>query len=176
MGPSMGGSASFALAIKHRDRIKAAIGFMPLLNLRHVDCHGRYRTPFDPECAGLREKWHGHELLGRRRLIVLTFNTLYAAMYGRGDKAVAGLASINPLELMDCLDLRPGELDLYVAYGGKDEFNVAAQVDGFLFRAAQRGIEVTVDFDPNGRHDLATGRRQFPAAIRWAAERTPLPR
>ncbi len=174
-GASMGGSAAFALAIKHRDRVKIAVGFMPLLNLRYVDCHGHYRAPYDPECVGLRTEWRGHEALGRRRLFVLRFNELFGPLFGRGDAGLAGLSSINPLELMERLDLRPGELELFVAYGCRDEFNVAAQVQTFLVAARQRGIDVTVECDPAGKHDLATGRRLLPAALQWAAPRVPPP-
>ncbi len=39
------------------------------------------------------------------------------------------------MEVMEGTDLKPGELDLYIAYGGKDEFNIMAQVESFLFRA-----------------------------------------
>jgi S-formylglutathione hydrolase FrmB len=171
VGCSAGGSAAFALAIKHRDRAKVAIGFMPLLNLRYVDCHGHYRRPFDPTCVGLREEMHGLEALGRRRLFVLRFADLFTPLFGRGAEAVAGLSSINPLELMERCNLQPGELDLYAAYGGRDEFNVTAQVESFLYVAAHRGIDVTVDYDPHGKHDLATGLRQLPQALRWAAQR-----
>src|SRR5579884_3841474 len=104
VGASMGGSAAFALAIKHKDRVKVAIGFMPLLNLRHVDCHGHYRTPFDPACAGLRSEWRGHEALGRRRLFVLRFNELFGPLFGSGADGLAGLSRINPLELMERCD------------------------------------------------------------------------
>jgi pimeloyl-ACP methyl ester carboxylesterase len=171
VGASAGGSAAFALAIKHKDRVRVAIGFMPLLNLRHVDCHGQYRRPFDPDCALLREQMHSLEALGRRRIFVLRFGDLFVPLFGHGDEAVAGMSRINPLELMERCDLQPGELDLYVAYGGKDEFNVAAQVESFLHGAAERGIDVTVDYDPEGKHDLATGMRMLPAALRWANER-----
>jgi S-formylglutathione hydrolase FrmB len=173
VGASMGGSAAFAHAIKYRDRVKVAVGFMPLLNLRYVDCHGRYRSRFDPDCFGMREKMHGMEILGRRKLFVLSFNDLFAPLFGRGPQALAGMSRINPLEMMERYDLRNGELDMFIAYGGKDEFNVEAQVESFLYVAHQRGIEVTADFDPAGKHDLATGRRQFPIALRWAAERVP---
>jgi len=166
----MGGSASFALAIKHKDRIKAAMGFMPLLNLRYVDCKGHYRTAFDPNCVALRDRMRGMEKLGRRRMFFLSFNDLYAPLFGYGAQAIPGISSINPLEVMERCNLQKGELDLYVAYGGKDEFNVTAQVDSFLYYARQRGIDVTADFDPNGRHDLASGMRQLPHALRWAAE------
>lgn len=170
-GASMGGSAAFALAMKHKDRVKTAIGFAPLLNLRYVDCHGKYRTPFDPCCVGLREQMNGKEALGRRRLFTLRFDTLFAPLFGRGDEAVANLAAINPYELMDTI--APGELNLYVAYGGRDEFNVAAQVESFLYKARARGIEVTADYDPEGGHDLRTGLKLFPSAVRWTAERSP---
>lgn len=171
VGASMGGSAAFAHAIKYRDRIKAAVGFHPLLNLRYLDCHEKYRSKFDPDCYTLRTKWRGLEKLGRRKLVTLRFNTLFEPMFGRGPEAVAGLSRINPLELMERTDLKNGELDLYIAYGGKDEFNVAAQVESFLYHAQQRGINMTVDYDPNGRHDLRTGQKMVPAAFQWVAQR-----
>jgi S-formylglutathione hydrolase FrmB len=173
VGASMGGTAAFGLAIKYKDRVKMAIGFMPLLNLRYVDCHGHYRASFDPNCSGLRTEWHGLEPLGRRRLFTLRFNDLFAPMFGRGPSAVAGLSSINPFELMEACNLRDGELDLYVAYGCRDEFNVAAQVESFLYLAHQRGVTVSVACDPAGKHDLATGRRLLPGALEWAAQRVP---
>ncbi len=175
VGCSAGGTGTFALAIKHKDRIKVAMGFMPLLNLRYVDGHGHYRRPFDPDNFGMRERMHGLEPLGRRRLFVLRFHDLFGPLFGTGAEALAGMSSINPLELMELYDLQPGELELYVAYGGRDEFNVGAQVESFLYCARQRGIEVTADYDPDGKHDLRTGTRQLPAALRWAAARVVAP-
>jgi S-formylglutathione hydrolase FrmB len=173
MGCSMGGAAAFTLAIKHRDRVRTAIAFMPPLNLRYVDCRGGYHTAFDPECFALRERIGPFDSLGRRRLFALRFNGLFAPMFGRGTQAIAGISDVNPLEVMERCDLRPGELDLYVAYGGKDEFNIAAQVDSFLYFARRRGVEVEVDFDPSGKHDLASGRKQQLRALQWAAQRVP---
>ena len=173
VGASAGGTAAFGLAIKHKDRVKIAIGFMPLLNLRYVDCEGRYRSDFNPECEGLRQNLRGLETLGRRRLVVLRFSDLFVPLFGRGEQAVAGMSSINPLELMERHDLRPGDLDLYAAYGKLDEFNAAAQVESFAHHARKRGIEVTVDCDPIGRHDLTTGRRFLLPALDWAAARVP---
>jgi predicted esterase len=175
LGVSMGGSAAVALGIKHRDRVKLVLAIMPLLNLRHTDCHGRYRAGFDPECFALRERARGWEPLGHRRLVTLRFGELFGPLYGRGPGLVEGLSRINPLELMEREGLRPGELDLFVGYGARDEFNVAAQVEGFLYFAARRGVEVTVERDPLGRHDLSTGLRLLPAALKWAAPRVPRP-
>src|SRR6202035_2451276 len=47
-GASMGGFGACNLGIKYRDRFHIVIGIMPALNLRYVDCHGRYFAPFDP--------------------------------------------------------------------------------------------------------------------------------
>jgi hypothetical protein len=149
------------------------MGFMPLLNLRYGDSHGKYRGPFDSDSFTLRDHIRGHEALGRRKLFTLTFNDLFGPLFGRGPQSIAAISRINPLELMITEDLKNGELDLFVAYGGKDEFNVQAQVESFLHVAKERGIDVTVVYDPTGRHDLATGMRLMPHALGWASDRVP---
>jgi S-formylglutathione hydrolase FrmB len=170
VGVSMGGSAAFTQAIKHKDRVKIAIGFMPALNLRWVDCCGRYNAPFDPECWGWRSRPRPFEIVGRpKALINVTFHRLYSPMVGCNSESIAKLSRFNPIEVMDQYDLKPGDLDLYVAYGGKDEFNINAQVESFLHRAKERGIAIAVEFDPLGRHDTESGLRLIPGAIRWAA-------
>lgn len=173
IGVSMGGAAAFAHGIKYRDRVKNIIGIHPLLNMRWVDCRGKYRSDFDPECWGERTHLRGLEVVGRRHLFTLRFHDLYGPLFGHGREAVNKLAGINPLDLMERTCLQPGELDFFVAYGGKDEFNVAAQVESFLYRAAQLGIHVDVAYDPRGQHNLATGLRLMPAMLRWASVRVP---
>lgn len=176
VGVSAGGTAAFNMAIKHKERVKVAIGFHPLLNLRYVDCRGKYRSDFDPETWTMRTQWHGWESLGRRRLITLRFNDLFAPLFGRGQAGIEGLSRINPLELMEGADLRDGELDLFVGYGGMDEFNVKAQTESFLYCAARRGVKLTVAYEPDGKHNLETGDKLSPAAMKWIAERVPEPR
>jgi len=173
IGVSMGGSAAYTLAIKHRERIKAVMGIHPPLNLRWADSRGRYRVPFDPDDWGMRESLRGWEALGRRRFFTLRFHDLFGPTFGHGRQAMARISAINPLEMLDTHDVRPGEFDFFVAYGGRDEFNITAQVDSFLWRARERGLEVGVAFDPHGRHDLATGLRLWPETLRWAAQHTP---
>jgi S-formylglutathione hydrolase FrmB len=175
IGVSMGGSAAYSMAIKHKDRVKAAIGIHPPLNLRFADSRGRYRVPFDPEDVGVRERLRGWEPLGRRKFFTLRFHDLFAPSFGHGRRAMEGVSAINPVEMLDAYNVQPGELDLFVAYGGRDEFNINAQVESFLWRARERGLEIGVAYDPFGRHDLSTGLRLFPQALRWAAERTPHP-
>src|SRR5262249_25971828 len=77
----------------------------------------------------------------------------------------------NPIEMVDRLALRPGDLEMFVAYGGKDEFNIDAQVESFLYLAHYRHLEVGVAYDPKGRHDVATAVKLFPDIIAWLAPR-----
>ena len=170
IGASMGGSAAFTQAIKHKDKVKIAMGFMPALNLRWVDCHDRYDAPFDPDCWGWRSKIRPWEVIGRPKgILKIRFHNLFNPLIGHGPDAMAKLSLFNPIEVMEQHNLKPGELDLYVAYGGKDEFNIMAQVESFLYVAKERGVAIGVDYDPNGRHDEESGRRLFPAALRWVA-------
>ena len=60
---------------------------------------------------------------------------------------------------------------MFVAYGGKDEFNIDAQVESFLYLAKCRGIGVAVAYEPNGHHDTGTASRQWPAMVEWIAPR-----
>ncbi|MCS7045917.1 MAG: esterase family protein [Gemmataceae bacterium] len=173
IGVSMGGSASYTLAFKYRERIKMAIGVHPPLHLRYADSNGNYRVPFDPDNMGLRDRLRPFQRLGTRKLITLRFHDLFGHLFGGGREAMLHVAAINPFELLDAYDVRPGEFDLFVAYGGQDEFNIHAQVEAFLWKAQQRGIEVGVAYDPCGRHDLTTGLRLLPAIHRWSAARTP---
>ena len=56
---------------------------------------------------------------------------------------------------------------MYIAYGGRDEFNIDAQVDSFLYRAKERGITVGADFYPCGRHNVESGMQMMPKAVEW---------
>jgi pimeloyl-ACP methyl ester carboxylesterase len=169
-GSSMGGSAAFALAIKHRDLFKTVVGFFPAVNLRWVDCHQRYMRNFDPCCWGWREKLRPCEVVGRfYGVLTVRFKVLSDPLFGRGPHVLHCMSRINPIELLDFCDVQPGELDMYIAYGGKDEFNIDAQVESFLHRAKERCLAVGVAYDPRGRHDLETGTRLFPAAVEWLA-------
>ena len=88
-----------------------------------------------------------------------------------GNQALSGLSAINPLEIMEAYDLKDGEMDLYISYGGKDEFHIPNQVQSFLEVANKRGIKITVDYDPNGQHDLKSGNKAVPKALEWVQTR-----
>jgi hypothetical protein len=58
---------------------------------------------------------------------------------------------------------------MFVGYAGRDEYNIDAQVDSFLYYAKYRGLGVAVAFEPDGRHDGMTAMRFMPSLVRWLA-------
>ncbi len=170
-GGSMGGSAAFRLAFTYPETFRIIIGIFPAVNLRWVDCHGRYLSDFDPDCWGVRTRLHSHEVVGRfyGGVVKVRFGYLSRPLFGRGAPALDGVAAINPIEVMDAADVQPGQFDMYIAYGDRDEFNIGAQVESFVYRARERGLGVTVRCLPDGRHDVETGARLFPGATCWVA-------
>lgn len=173
-GASMGGFAAFNYGIKHRNAFGVAMGVFPPLNLRWVDKKGNYFTDFDPKNWGWRtDLSRGHEVIARFAggLITLRLHTVIDPIFGRGPEALSEVMKENPIEMIDAYRLRPGELEMYVAYGGQDQFNIDAQVESFLYFAKWRGLEVGVGYDKKGRHDLATARRLAPGMFEWLAPR-----
>jgi pimeloyl-ACP methyl ester carboxylesterase len=173
IGASMGGGAAFNKVIKFPDRFKVAVGLFPPLNVRWEDCRGRYMANFDPDCWGWRTRFPPHAVVGRF-YGVLTVRTrqVLTPLYGRRYPDVAAEVSReNPIEMLDAYDVRPGQFELYVAYGGLDQFNIDAQVESFLYRARQRGLEVGVGYDPRGKHDVATAMRLLPGIVEWLGPR-----
>jgi hypothetical protein len=173
-GASMGAGAAFHHAIKYQDRFGVVLGFFPPLNLRWEDCYGRYRANFDPCCWGWREDFsHSHEVMGRFYGVVpVRAGRMLNPLYGRRNPETAALISQdNPIEMLDTYDLREGQLEMYVAYGGRDQFNLDAQIESFLYRAGQRGLTIGVGYDPRGKHDMATAMRLLPRAMDWLGSR-----
>lgn len=130
-GVSMGGGGAYNLAIKHRDQFKVVLGIFPPLNTRWLDCHCRYLTPFDPDCWGWRTDFSNpYEVVGRfYGIITIRLKDIMGSLYDGGPQTAAQVSWENPIELIDRLDLQEGELCMYVAYGGRDQFNITAQVE-----------------------------------------------
>jgi S-formylglutathione hydrolase FrmB len=173
-GMSMGGFAAFNQSMKHPEMFKTAIGICPPLNLRWVDCRCRYFGNFDPCCWGWRTSVdRGYEAVGRFAcgLITIRLKQLIDPLYGRGPEAVAALSRENPIELLEQTNVVDGQFHMFVAYGGKDEFNIDAQAESFLYVARQRGLTVTAVKDPRGRHNVPDALKFLPALIDWLGPR-----
>jgi S-formylglutathione hydrolase FrmB len=168
-GISMGGFAAFNQAMKHRETFSTAVGVYPPLNLRWVDCHGRYLAKFDPNCWGWRESVdRGWEVIGRflGGTIKIRLRRLIDPLFDR-DEAVQRLSEENPAELLDRLGIQNGDLNMFVVFGGKDEFNLDAQIESFLYMARERGISVGYCYERRGHHNTRTALRMFPHIIDW---------
>jgi acetyl esterase/lipase len=168
-GVSMGGGGAYNLAIKHRDRFKVVLGIFPPVNVRWLDCHCRHMRPFDPDCWGWRTDYSNpYEVVGRfYGIITIRMKDVLDGLYTGGPETAAELSRENPIEMIDRLCLHEGELCMYIAYGGRDQFNIAAQVESFLYHAKQRGLSVTVAYDPRGKHDFATAQKFYASVIDW---------
>ena len=170
-GASMGGFGAYNLAIKYPDRCKLVVGLFPALNLRWVDCHCRYRGNFDPCCWGWRTQLRPNELIGRIYLLPIRVKRLTDPLFGRGPEVIEAIARENPIEMLEPYQVEPSKFDMYIGYGGRDQLNVDAQVESFLYVARRRGLDVHVWYDPRGRHDAATGIRALPDMAEWLAQR-----
>ena len=60
---------------------------------------------------------------------------------------------------------------MYVAYAGKDEFNLDAQAESFIYYCQMRGITLTVNYDHKGTHSVETAVKMAPHLIAWLGER-----
>jgi S-formylglutathione hydrolase FrmB len=169
-GASMGGGAAYNLAIKYRDRIKVVVGLLPPLNSRWIDCHGRYMGNFDPNCWGWRTDFsRRHEVIGRFYCVfAIRMKNVIDPLYGRNDPYIVDEVSReNPIEMLETYDLKDGELSMFIGYAGKDQFNIDAQVESFLYVTRSRGLNITVVHDPNGKHDFKTAKKMAPALFDW---------
>jgi S-formylglutathione hydrolase FrmB len=171
-GVSMGGFGAFNLGIRHRNAFGVVAGIYPPLNLRWMDSHGNTRANFDPRCWGWRTSFdEPREVLARFGPATVRLGDLIYPVFGSGDAAAAEIIANNPIELVDRTRLRNGELQMFVAYAGNDEFNIDAQVESFLYLCKHRGLGISVAYNPTGRHNAATAMQFAPAFFEWLSQR-----
>jgi S-formylglutathione hydrolase FrmB len=171
-GASMGGFGAYNLAFKYREEFRVIAAVFPPLNLRYIDCKGHYFADFDPDCFAFKEKLKPFAPVGRfYGVIVVRQHRIVHPLYGWGPEALNQIADGNPVEMLYTRDIKPGEFEMYAASGGRDEFNVDAQIASFEFLAAKKGIEMTVQYDPTAHHSTADGKRFFPGMAEWLNQR-----
>jgi hypothetical protein len=169
-GVSMGGFAAYNFGIKHREAFGVVVGMFPPLNLRWVDDKGHYFSDFNPKHWGWRTKLdHGGEAIAKfyGGLMTLTMRNVLSPVFGLGPEALEQVMMENPIEMVDRYRLHEGELAMYVAYAGQDEFNIHTQVDSFLYLCKCRGLTVCVGYEPWGHHDHVTAKRLTPGIFEW---------
>jgi hypothetical protein len=115
-----------------------------------------------------------HEVIARfYGFFTIRQRDLLVPLYGRrlpGD-TMEMISRENPIEMLDAYNVKPGQIQMLVAYGGKDQFHIDAQVESFLYVARERGLKVDVLYDPNGKHDRPTAFEFLPAIVDWLSVR-----
>lgn len=171
-GGSMGGFGAFNHAFKYRERYKIVMGFLPPLNLRFRDCHNRHFGDFDPNCFNWEDKIRPRQVVAVfYGFIPILERRLSDPLYGRRGDVVQQIAKDNPVEMLETFSVKPGDYDMWVGYGGRDEFNIDAQIESFLYLASLRKISVNAVKDPKGKHESQTGINLFPYAVQWLGPR-----
>jgi len=174
VGGSMGGFSAYNLGIKYRAAVRNVAAVFPPLNLRYLDCHGRYFADFDPNCLSWRQEvrpkapvaryFGGLVKIRERRFVNALFDT-------KRQNPIAEIARENPIEMLDTYNLRPGELEMFIGYGGRDEFNIDAQVESFIYFAKCRGHCISVMYIKSAHHTFEGGKQFFPGMIQWLGEK-----
>lgn len=170
VGGSLGGFGAMNLGIKHRDFFGSAAALSGAVNLRYDTSSGDYTEDFDPATYRWRTRYY------RPGLVAGAFRRLFVdPIFGPAEGAIQRIARENPADLLFTTDLQPGQLDLLIAYGDLDQFNMDAQAESFWWLARQRGISVDVVRYPEGDHSEAFFRCAQRDAYRWLAARLPRP-
>lgn len=166
-GVSMGAGAAFNKAFKYRDRFKVVLGVFPPLNTRWENERGRYRANFDPNDWNFRTDWtRKFEVIARfSGIMAIRLWQLTKPLYGKDTDITDRVIADNPLEILLNSDIKPDELAMYIGYAGRDEFNVDAQVESFLYFTKPLGFEPTVRYSPRGRHNRATALTFVPSIL-----------
>jgi hypothetical protein len=170
-GASMGGLGAYNLGFKNPQKFGVLLGILPPLDIRYADCHDHYMADYDPNCHSYRERMRPNRIVGRfYTFIPVRERRLTDATVGRWNpNGMAFFAANNPVELLDSLDIRPGQFEMFIGYSKKDEFNLDAHVEHFVDVAARRGIRPAVVVLPDGTHDTRSGLRLLPAIGPWVS-------
>ncbi|MCS7167265.1 MAG: alpha/beta hydrolase-fold protein [Gemmatales bacterium] len=174
IGVSLGGFGAYNLAIKHQDKFRFVAGILAPLNVRWMSERGDPRACFDPFNWGWRNSLlDGQEVLAclAHGLIKIRVAEVYHPVFGDDCYAIVCASMENPVELLDRFRVQHGQLEMFVGYAGKDEFNFNAQAESFIYYARSRGLRPRVHVDVIGTHNDATVQRILPVCIEWLGER-----
>jgi S-formylglutathione hydrolase FrmB len=172
-GFSMGGFGAYSIGLKHPDQFKIIGGIAPALNLRHSGQYEDYRADFVPGQSYLRNNYYAREVIGEfyGGLMKVRAWMIITPVFGRGGDAIARVSENNPIELLDRLNVLPGIQDYYAAYARTDELNIDAQVESFVYAAAERGIHVESKAYDCGEHSIPFMLSALPDFFTWLKER-----
>ena len=177
LGASAGGYGSLSLAIKHRDFFSKSATLSSPVNLRYSNVDGEYRQPFDPATYRWLQCYDSRTLIATFAggLLRKRAGKVLTPVYGDGPDTLTRITRDNPADLLFTSGIRPGELDILLQFGDRDEYNFNSHNRSFAWLAAGRGIAVETVANPDGRHNLAYFKEHHKDAFRWLARRLPPP-
>jgi len=173
VGGSAGGCAALSLAIRYRNYFGVAAALSGAVNLLYDTCNDDTRADFSPATFRWEVTYHPDQIVGQFYCGLLTprVKDFYEPVFGSDPQQVmAGVQAVNPATLIETSGLQPGELDIYLNYGALDEFNFDAHAESFAWLAAQRGIAVTLDRDPVGKHNRSYFQRNQLKLFAWIGQ------
>lgn len=171
-GVSMGGFGAFSIAIKEPHKFGTAIGIVPALNIRWMDQCENYRAGFDPLNWGWRNAaTQPHEVIGVFGPIHVKVKDIIYPAFGKGAGSMLLASDNNPIELIDRTGLKPGQLDMFITMAGKDNFNLDAQAQSFIYLARARGHHIDAMLFPEANHTVGGAIPMMQPAFTWAAKR-----
>lgn len=165
-GASMGGNAAMRIALRHRDQVGAAISIFGALDLRYQDICGGFLGNIpraEPRTNYNRPRLPVARLAG---VVPVRLKQFAEPLFDLRDPNVAEhIREQNPKDLLEDLDVQPGDLKILVTYGRFDDYNFDSQGRSFAQAARERGLEVEEVMDKWGRHSRRTANRLFPSAL-----------
>lgn len=176
-GYSGGGFPSMSLGIKHRDFFATVVSIAAPLNIRYSNVRGRYFEDFDPATFRWQTEYRPNQKVVRYYcgLVQLPARFFARPVFGDDPGMIQRVIPHNPADVLLSEDLQPGELDIFLAWGGKDNFNFDAQCESFVWLARQKGIEPTILFSPKADHSSEYCTWAQMRAFDWLASRVPGP-
>lgn len=154
VGYSGGGLPAIAIGIKYRELFATVVSISGPINLRYSNCRGRYFDDFNPctyrwatkyRCCQSVVKYYGG-------LLQVPAKFFIRPIYGNGRDVLQKVRRDNPADLIFSKNLQPGDLNIYIRYAGRDNFNFDAQAESFIWLARSRGIEITAIKDEGQFH------------------------
>jgi S-formylglutathione hydrolase FrmB len=172
VGASGGGFAAVSLAMRYPQLFGAVANIGGPLNLRYTTASGNSRENFNPATFRWKTTYDPEETagvfyLGLKRVPAKKY---IGPVFGDDPAAVPGrIIAVNPADLLFTADPQPGQPAIYVNFAGKDNWNIDAEDESFLWLAGQRGLPVDSFRAANARHNLPYFNRNHPRAFLWLA-------
>jgi hypothetical protein len=176
-GVSAGGFAALSIGMRHRHQFGPIAALAPPANFRYDNCKKRYFADFKPAEFRWREEFRPREVVGTflNGLIRLREGPFVTPIFGPKEVLIDNIKRVNPADLLMTEHFHPGELEIYIRYPKKDNFNFDAQIESFEWLAQSKGIKVAMQCDQEGRHVVSYFQDAMPSVWRWLAERLPNP-